>query len=71
MNKTLVILVSNPYTDREYETKDYNLKTWKNELSNIDLGNVQFLQFNDLLSGHYITISPKNFASVSVYEKEN
>lgn len=70
MSTVLVIQVDNPYHDRRYQTTDLNLKEWEEHLKNINLGNIQTIAFHDSLSGNFVSLSPRNFASIEVFEME-
>lgn len=66
----LRIHVDNPYHEVTYKTDDLTMNIWKNFLENYERGNEDVIAFEDKLSGDYVTINPKNFASVQVAEED-
>ena len=61
----LKIKVTNPNYEKEYITRDRTLSSWINFLINHRKGNEDCFYFSDI-TGKYITINPKHFASVEV-----
>jgi hypothetical protein len=64
------IQVNNPYHDEKYQTEQIDLGRWQNFLYNHARGNESCISFYglDVNAGKYvyITLNPKNFASIRV-----
>ena len=61
----LKIKVTNPNYEKEYITRNKTLSNWINFLINHQRGNEDCFSFSDV-TGKYVIINPKNFASVEV-----
>lgn len=64
----LKIKVTNPNYEKEYIAQNNKLSNWINFLTNHQRGNEDCFSFTDV-TGKYITINPKNFASVEVMKE--
>ncbi|MFR7632043.1 MAG: hypothetical protein ACLUZV_00150 [Streptococcus salivarius] len=64
------IKLQNPYMDETIKVKE-NLKRILDMLEWLEVGNIQYLQLQQLEpEKRVITISPKNFAKIDYYEAE-
>ena len=71
VKKTMTnIKLQNPYMDETIKVKE-NLKRILDMLEWLEVGNIQYLQLQQLEpEKRVITISPKNFAKIDYYEAE-
>ena len=65
----LKITCRNPYCDVRYTT-DLTLVQWKGMLAAIENGNIDIVNLFDLTSKCFVSISPKNWASIEVIEEK-
>lgn len=62
--------LQNPYFDEEIKVKE-DCRRISDVLGYIEQGNMEFLQLHQIEpEDRLITISPKNFAKIDFYEKE-
>lgn len=59
------IKVTNPYYDAEYIT-NLTMEQWDKALHDYTKGESEVIYFKDEISDTWVTISPRNFASVEV-----